>query len=70
MTKMAKGFDGADVDRLRAALEAIENLLTEEIKVRFGTSDHFTEAEVAGDSVIYSLLVVPRNIARKALADG
>lgn len=57
----------AEIERLREALVGIEKLLSDEITVRFGTSSHLTQAECAGKSVIYSLLVVPRNMARQAL---
>lgn len=56
-----------EIAKLRAALEAIESLMDEEIAVRFRTSSHKTEEQMAGKSVIYDLLVVPRNIARAAL---
>jgi hypothetical protein len=52
---------------LEEALGAIESACDEEICTRFGTSSHKTEEQIAGRSVIYSLLVVPRNIARAAL---
>jgi hypothetical protein len=47
--------------RLREGLEAIEALLTEELRERFGQAEHAPRGSRIG------LLVIPRNIARNAL---
>lgn len=57
----------SEARRYKRALEALDGILTDEINVRFGTSSHMTPEQVAGKSRVYSLLVVPRDIARKAL---
>jgi hypothetical protein len=57
------------IRKLEAALTAIDAILTDEIKVRYGTSPNKTESEMAGNASVYQLLVVPRNIARAALED-
>lgn len=54
-------------DRFREALGIIERLCTDEIRARFGNHHSKTEEELAGKSKVYSLLVIPRNIARSAL---
>lgn len=51
----------------RDALEAIEDLLTAEISARF-SHPYLSEEESARSSTLFSLLSVPRNIARNALA--
>ena len=56
----------AERDALREALLAIEDLCSGEIKARF-TSSSQTEEEVAGNSRVYALLRIPRDIARNAL---
>lgn len=56
-----------EIERLRTWLEAIERITDEEIGVRFRTSSHKTEEQMAGKSVIYTMLSVPRNLARAAL---
>jgi hypothetical protein len=58
----------ACIEDLVAALEAIHAACDEEIKTRFRTSSHKTEEELGRNSAVYSLLVIPRNIARQALA--
>ena len=63
----AKPISQTDARRYKAALEALDALLTDEINVRFGTSSYMPPEMVAGKSRIYSLLSVPRNIARLAL---
>lgn len=55
-----------DAEKMRRALMAIEDLCDGEIKARFA-SDSKTEQEVAGNSRIYTLLSLPRDIARNAL---
>jgi hypothetical protein len=67
--RLAKELDVAEASArtLREALQAIEGLLSEELAARFGHHSK-SEEEVAGKSVIYSLLAVPRNMARAALA--
>lgn len=57
-------------DRLREALHTIAVTCDEEIKRRYRTSSHMSEAEVAGNSPIYSMLALPRNIARAALTEA
>lgn len=56
-----------EIKRLRAALEAIASMTDEEIGVRFRISGHKTEAQIAGKSVIYSILSSCRNMARAGL---
>jgi hypothetical protein len=48
--------------RLREGLEAIEALLTEELRERFGQAEHTRSSRR-----MFCLLVIPRNIARNAL---
>jgi hypothetical protein len=55
--------DNAEIVALRDGLQAIETLLTEELRERFG---HHEKAPKG--SRVYSLLIVPRNMARNALA--
>lgn len=55
------------VKRYRIALEAIDDLCSDEIKARFGNDSSLTEEQCAKGSRIYPLLLVPRNIARAAL---
>lgn len=50
-------------------LSAIEDMTAGEITARFGGHSSKTEDEVGQKSAVYHLLVVPRNIARKALAE-
>jgi len=57
----------ANADALAGALDAIHDLLDGEIAVRFRQSSSQSESEQAGKSRVYSLLVVPRNMARAAL---
>lgn len=57
-----------EIARLRAWLECIERTTDEEIAVRFRTSSYKTEEQMAGKSVVYTMLSVPRNMARRALA--
>ena len=57
----------ADYERMKEALESIESLLSEEITTRFGGDAQISEEQMGANSRIYSLLVVPRNIARAAL---
>ena len=59
----------ADYERMKEALESIESLLSEEITTRFGGDAQISEEQMGANSRIYSLLVVPRNIARAALKD-
>lgn len=48
------------------ALEQIDALLSAEITERFGGHPSKSEAEIGRNSSVYSLLVVPRNMARAA----
>lgn len=57
----------AEIERLRAALEAIESTCADEINARFGGHPSRSADEVGAKSAVYSLLVVPRNMARNAL---
>lgn len=57
-----------ETERLRAWLECIERTTDEEIKARVPPHHSKTEEEMAGKSVIYTLLSVPRSMARRALA--
>jgi hypothetical protein len=59
----------ADLARTTEALEAIFNLTDGEIEVRFRTSSTKTEEQMGRNSTIYSLLSLPRNMARDALRD-
>lgn len=52
----------ARIEELEAALEAIESQCTEEIRARFPGGEHKAQG-----SVVYALLCLPRNVARKAL---
>lgn len=52
---------------LRETLEAIEGVLSDEIAARFKGSSK-SEEQIGRGSVIYSLLSVPRNMARNGLA--
>lgn len=52
---------------LVAALENIETLCTGEINARFAGHPHMTIEQCGRKSKIYSLLVLPRNIAASAL---
>ena len=52
---------------LLGALASIDDLCTEELNIRFSDSA-LTQEEVAGTSRVYSLLVLPRDIARAAIA--
>jgi len=56
-----------EIGRLRTALKAIHDATDDEIAVRFRTGNK-SEAEMGRNSRIYSMLVVPRNMARNALA--
>jgi hypothetical protein len=58
----------AQNEAMLAALKAIFYLTDGEIAVRFRTSTDKTEQEMAGQSVIYAMLCVPRNMARTAIA--
>ncbi len=52
---------------LESALRGIESLCADEITTRFGGHSHKSEDELGRNSRVYSLLVVPRNMARAAL---
>ncbi|MGJ8477234.1 hypothetical protein [Sphingobium yanoikuyae] len=61
----------AEIVRLRGGLEAISDLLDGEIKIRWRDGQsNMNESEAAGNSTLYSLLSVPRNIARAALSEA
>ena len=61
----------AEIARLRGGLEAISDLLDGEIKIRWRDGQsNMNESEAAGNSTLYSLLSVPRNIARAALSEA
>lgn len=68
---MAYDEDVAELERenkrLRGWLETIERVTDEEIGARFRTSSHKTEEQMAGKSQVYTMLSVPRNLARAAL---
>lgn len=55
------------IRQLELALRAIEDMTDGEIQARFGNHPSKTAEELGRNSTIYSLLVVPRNIARAAL---
>jgi hypothetical protein len=57
----------SEIERLRAWLESIHDITDEEIAVRFRTSSQKTEEQMAGKSVVYTMLSIPRNIAKRAL---
>lgn len=56
-----------EIERLRAWIGAIERITDEEIGVRFRTSSHKTEEQMAGKSAVYAMLLIPRNLSRAAL---
>lgn len=56
------------LDGLVEGLEAIAELLDDEIKVRFRTSHNKSEGENAKGSRLYTLLHVPRDMALNTLA--
>lgn len=58
----------AEIERLREWLGCIERLTDDEIGARFRTSSHKSEREMAKGSVIYTMLQMPRDLARRALA--
>lgn len=57
----------AQIETLRAALQAIETLLSEEITARFGGHPSKSEETMGRKSSVYALLSLPRNMARAAL---
>lgn len=64
----ALGDQQAEVERLRQWLACIERLTDEEIGARFRTSSNKSEEQMAGKSVVYTMLSIPRNLARGALS--
>lgn len=57
----------AAASEMYAALSAIEDMASGEIRARFGNSTTKTADEVGKNSAVYHLLVLPRDIARHAL---
>ncbi len=57
------------IERLEAGLKGIEELCDEEIKARF-SHPHLSIEQCARKSRIYPLLVLPRNLASKALLES
>lgn len=60
----------AEAARLREGLETIADLCDNEIKARWGGQSNMSIEEAAKGSRLYSLLVVPRNIARAFVDKG
>lgn len=68
LSRIALDQAEAQIAGLREALRSIETLLSSEIAARFGGHPSKSEAEMGRKSAVYALLVVPRNMARAALA--
>lgn len=51
-----------------SSLRAIHTAMDDEIKVRFRRHPSKTEEQLAGKSVIYSILAIPRNISGASIS--